>query len=60
MAETPKGTCDKHEVYYSAITIDDVPKVVVIPLLCHTIDRPSFDKVTDSTDEVVLKKCSGL
>ncbi len=52
---TPKGTCDKHEVYYKAITIDEVTMVVAKSLLCHTIDCPPFDKVTDPTDEVLLK-----
>lgn len=54
VTETSKGSCDKHEVYYKAKTLDEVTEIVAKTSARHTVDRPPFDKVTDSTDEVVL------
>ncbi len=54
MTATSCLTKEKHECHYLAITIDEVTEVVARSIYCYTFDCCSFDKVSDSPDEVRL------
>lgn len=49
---TAEGSKEKHEIHYGAIHEFDATFHVAKVSVCHTSDCPSFDKVTDSADEV--------